>query len=139
MSVTPMPVVVAGSDSMAAGYARPANAASTLADDVNAAAEALDSLRRQLFRQFPHPVEEAPRRAPKFDAGELAPDRLPWQLLPMMSAHTLPQLELAPPLPDAVMPSVAPEPRRFEIRGFLAGVALSAAIGALLYVVLAAR
>jgi hypothetical protein len=54
----------------------------------------------------------------------------------MMSANELPQAQAMSLLPADLVH--ATEPRRFDILGFLAGVALSTAIGAVVYIYFAA-
>jgi hypothetical protein len=124
-------------ESIEAAHAKGVDAASKLAADVNAAAEALDNLKRLLRRQFPDPILGRVQRAPEpYLEATPTPENQPWQSPPMMSAQALPQVPVAPLLPaDFVHPA---EPRHIEIRGFLAGFALSTAIGALLYFFLAA-
>jgi hypothetical protein len=46
---------------------------------------------------------------------------------------------MMPLLPTVLPPPVGQEPRRFDIRGFLVGIVLSAVIGAVLYIFLIAR
>jgi hypothetical protein len=116
-----------------ATHSKAMDAASKLAADVNAAAEALDNLKRLLQRQVSNPVQARLRRA-RERYLEAAPIQ-PWQP-PPMSEHALPQVPVTPILPGDLAHAV--EPRRLDIRTFLAGFALSAAIGALLYIFLAA-
>jgi hypothetical protein len=113
------------------------DAASNLAADVNAAVETLDNLKRLLWRQFPDPVLARLQRVPKPYLGpDPTPESQPLQSPTMMSAHAEPQVPAASPLlADLVH---AAEPRWLDILGFLAGFGLSAAIGALLYILLAA-
>ena len=115
---------------------RAIDAAARLAADANAAAEALDSLKRLLQQglpaagqaRIPHPLAAAeerrnepaplpprlPPRPPATDEGQIAAAPLP------------PQMALAAPLPPT-------DGARFDVRGFLAGFALSWAIGVVLY------
>jgi hypothetical protein len=79
-----------------------------LAADVDAAAEAFDDLDRFLKR-FPDPIVAR---------VQVAAPQAPVKGLPHVG-------------------SVHAEPGRFEMLGFLAGVTLSAAIGALVYIYLA--
>jgi hypothetical protein len=46
---------------------------------------------------------------------------------------------MMPLLPSVLPPPVGQEPRRFDIRGFLVGFALSSVIGAVLYLFLMTR
>ena len=53
MAVTPIPLVIA--ESIEVAHVKGMDAASKLAADVNAAAEAFDNLKSSLRRQFPDP------------------------------------------------------------------------------------
>ncbi len=107
------------------------DAAAKLAADANAAAEALENLKRLLERQLPAPS------APQAAAAAAEPPPLP---LP------LPPLPLVPRRTGRVAPARAPAPlaaaqsdrRRLDVRGFLAGFALSWAFGLVLYLFLTA-
>ena len=135
MTATPIPLVMA--EAMEAAHAKGVDAASKLAADVNAAAEALDNLKRLLRRQFPDPVLARVQRVPEpYREAARTPENQHWQSSPMMSAQALPQAPVASLLPADVAHSA--EPRRLDILGFLAGFALSAAIGAVVYIYLAA-
>jgi hypothetical protein len=112
------------------------NTAAKLAADANAAAQALDSLKRLLQQGLPErgqPPRLAAvagrRREPTL--GVLpSPSRPP--PVPGPPRRQLPApVQPAPPLPPA-------EPTRFDVRGFLAGFALSWAIGVVLYLFMAA-
>jgi hypothetical protein len=136
VAATPIHLVMA--ESIEVAHAKGVHAASQLAADVNAAAEALENLKRLLQHQLPDPIQARFQRTPQAYAEVASISaKLPWQPAPMMSEHTLPQLPLTPPLPADLVH--ATEPRHIEIRDFLAGFALSSAIGALLYIFLTAR
>jgi hypothetical protein len=136
VAVTPIPLVM--SESIEAAQAtNGVNAVSNLPADVNASVEALDDLKRLLWRQFPDPVLARLQRVPEPYLGPApTPESQPLQSLPMMSARAKSQVPAASPLPADLVH--AAEPRWLDILGFLAGFGLSAAIGALLYVLLAA-
>ena len=124
MAVTPIPLVM--SESIEATQAtNGVDAGSNLAADVNAAVEALDNLKRLLWRQFPGPVLARRQRVPEPYLGpDPRPESQSLQSPPMMSAHAEPQVPTASPLPADLEHAAEPP-------GF-AGFALSAAIGALL-------
>src|SRR5215831_15291469 len=130
MSATPIRVIM--SNSAESDHGTIADAAASLADDVNAAAEAYENLKRLLQRQFGDPprasLEWGPNRAA---ASTLT--ALPSQSSPMNLA-----LAAAPASRGDLVHAAGLEPRRLDIRGFLAGVAVSAAIGAALYICLVA-
>jgi hypothetical protein len=133
VAATPIPVAMA--EAMEPAHNEGMDAASNLAADVNFAAEALDNLRRLLRRQFPDAVLAGDQRAPELQLEAApTPENPPCQSLPMTSAHALPQV---PSLPPADL-AHAVAPRRFGVLGFLVGIALSAAIGAVAYIYLAA-
>jgi hypothetical protein len=134
VAATPIPLVMA--ESIGAEHAKGVDAASKLAADVNAAAEALDNLKRSLRRQFPDPVLARVQRAAPYLEATPTPENQPWQSAPTISANALPQVPATSLLPPDLVH--ATEPRRFDILGFLAGVALSAAIGAVVYIYFAA-
>ena len=134
MAATPIPLVMA--ESIEAEHAKGGDAASKLAADVNAAAEALDNLKRSLRRQFPDPVLVRVQSAPPYLEAGPTRENQPWQSAPMMSANALPQVPATSLLPADLVHATGP--RRFDILGFLAGVALSAAIGAVVYIYFAA-
>ena len=92
-----------------------------LAADVNAAADALDDLKRLLHRQFPDPIR-----------ARLDPT------LTIAAAAAVPQTRVAPPVPAELMRAAGQEPRRLDVLCFLAGFASSAAIGVLFYIFLGA-
>jgi hypothetical protein len=112
MPATPIPLVM---ESTEAVRATAADGASKLAANVNAAAEALDDLKRLLRRQFP--------------------DSIPTRL---QTADGVPQAPVAPLVPAELMPAAGQEPRRLNIPCFLAGCASSAVIGVLVYIFLGA-
>ena len=122
VSATPIRVIM--SSSAEAGRATTADAAAKLAGDVNAAAEAYENLRRLLQRQFADPPRANLESGRNFEVAP-TPTALP--------SHASPR---APPPPARWVR--AEEPRRLDIRGFLAGFAVAAAIGAALYICLAA-
>jgi hypothetical protein len=121
------------------------DAATKLVAEANAAAEALENLKRLLERRMPGlAVSAAPsatrlRPIERKEGEELSaepPPPLP--LYPVRSSDgNLPALRPAQPKFEAPAP-YAPEPRRPDVRGFMAGFALSWAIGAALYIYLTA-
>jgi hypothetical protein len=136
VAATPIPLVIA--EAMEVARVKGVDAASNLAADVNAAAEALDNLKSLLRRQLPDPDLARVQRAPEPSLkATSASENQPRQFPPMMSAHALPQVPVALLLPADLVH--AAEPRRFDILGFLVGVALSAAIGVVVYIYLAGR
>jgi hypothetical protein len=119
-------------------------AAAKLAADANAAAEALENLRKLLERRLPAdalpspPVQQVLGSAREILAeAVLVPRSSP----PPLPLYALPEPEAGSPQAKPVTPPPPPVPierRRFDVRGFLAGFALSWAIGAALYVYLTA-
>jgi len=117
-------------------------AAAKLAADATAAAEAIENLKRLLERQLPSPAQ-----APQQPVHELfaepatahAPPPLPAQEPPPEMQDYEPD-----PAPDEPLPRQGArnpawrERRQFDFRGFMAGFALSWAIGAVLYIYLMA-
>jgi hypothetical protein len=116
-------------------------AAAKLAADANAAAEALENLKRLLERQLPNPAQ-APQPLHTLFATSASTAEPP-----PLSHHEPP-----PEMPDDEL-HAAParslsrkdgggaawrERRQFDVRGFMAGFALSWAIGAALYIYLTA-
>jgi len=127
MSAIPIRIIM--SNSAESDHGTIADAAASLADDVNAAAEAYENLKRLLQRQFGDPPRASLERGPNLKAAPTL-TALPSQASPMNFAF-------AARYPLVETP-VGQEPRRLDIRGFLAGVAVSAAIGAALYICLIA-
>jgi hypothetical protein len=103
--------------------------AAKLAADANAAAEALDSLKRLLRQGLPSPTHQPPRAVPGIRRPQPLASAPP--PVPAASPRRLPVAPLPPPPPSA-------EPMRIDVRGFLAGFALSWAIGVLLYLFMTA-
>jgi len=121
------------------------DAAARLAADANAAAEALANLKRLLERQLPNvpaspasvaspepaaavartlaPLAVAPAAAPQ-------PPSLPLHAMRDGNGRTTLRPAMLAPLPLRAAP---PERTRFDVRGFLAGFALSWAFGVVLY------
>jgi hypothetical protein len=121
------------------------DAAARLAADANAAAEALANLKRLLERQLPDvaaspapaalaepaaafartpaPLAVAPATAPQ-------PPSLPLHAMRDGNGRTTLRPAMLAPLPMRAAP---PERTRFDVRGFLAGFALSWAFGVVLY------
>lgn len=129
---TPLSVVVAGS--VVPGRATAADAAAKLADDVKAAAEALENIKRLLQRQLTEPARARLQSGPNPEsAPRLAP--LPLQRSPMVSTFAVPQGLVVPLVPAYPVHAAGRQP---YIGGFILGLALSAAIGAALYFCLAA-
>ena len=119
--VSAVPIRVITSSSAGSVHATMADAAANLAGDVNAAAEAYENLKRLLERQFADPPRASLDSSPNLEA-----------------ALALRQPPAATPLPGGFAHAAGQGPRHLDIRGFLAGVAVSAAIGAALYICLAA-
>ena len=108
--------------------------AAKLAADANAAAEALDSLKRLLQQGLPGAGRLPPRPAP----GARQPPQAPRPAL-LPNPPPVPTPAYARRLPVAAPPPPPPpEPTRFDVRGFLAGFALSWAIGVVLYLFMTA-
>jgi len=109
-------------------------AAAQLAADATAAANALESLKRMLERQLP-PLDGAPAPTsaalPPRPAPPAGPPPLPARA-PASSSR-----EVAPKPPAALAARAAPR-RRLDVRGFLAGFALSGAVGVVLYLFMTA-
>jgi hypothetical protein len=116
--------------------------ASQLSDDANAAAEALDNLKRMLEQpvSIPGPAplpqlvseQDKPRPAAPAAALPLPPP------LPPPRAQPEPEPPRAPPprprpIPASALPAAMRDRVRLDVRGFFAGFALSWAIGAVLY------
>jgi hypothetical protein len=120
------------------------DAATRLAADANAAAEALANLKRLLERQLPNAAESPAPAAPEADiqagaavmpAAPATPPPLPLHAVRDGSGRTtLRPAVLAPPPPGRAQA----ERVRFDVRGFLAGFALSWAFGAVLYLFMTA-
>jgi hypothetical protein len=117
---------------------RALDTAARLAADANAAAAALDSLKRLLQQGLPDSGQQAiPRAAP---AAEHRPQRRPAQL----PSRPPPPPPLERPIATAPLAAAHPAPlppadrARFDVRGFFAGVALSCAIGIVLYLFMTA-
>jgi hypothetical protein len=126
VSATPIRLIM--SNSAGSDHGTLADAAASLAGDVNAAAEAYENLKRLLQRQFGDPPRASLERGPNLEAAPTL-TALPSQASPM-------NLVLA--ARHALVEAPSPGPRRLDIRGFLAGVGVSAAIGAALYICLIA-
>jgi hypothetical protein len=112
------------------------DAAVKLAADANAAAEALESLRRLLETRT---VTSAPNPDPATPPSPRAAARSPAPPSLSLAGETGGLSGLAPALPAAPPPRVAAAERRhLDVRGFFAGVALSCAIGVVLYLFMTA-
>jgi hypothetical protein len=115
------------------------DAASELAVDVNAATQALDDLKRSLRRQFPDPVPGRLQMEPTPCLGASPTvDNNSWVSPTKPSALALQQAPVASRLP-ATLVVCAAEPRRLPMLGLLAGIALSAVTGVLLYIYMVTR
>jgi hypothetical protein len=121
------------------------DAAAKLAADATAAAEALESLKRLLQRQqqglaTPAPPADGPAwAAAPPERANPKPPPLPSLMLPATSdpgEDGEPDDE--PQMPVPVPRKRAPERVRFDLRGFLAGFALSWAFGVVLYLFMTA-
>jgi hypothetical protein len=106
------------------------DAATKLAADANAAAEALENLKRLLERQLPTPSAPPAAEPPPLPPLPLVPSRA--GRIDDGSNAQARSVRL-----PAVVP-VPPDLRRFDVRGFLAGFALSWAFGLVLYLFLTA-
>jgi hypothetical protein len=121
------------------------DAAAKLAADATAAAEALESLKRLLHRQHQGPATPAPPAdGPAWAAAppertNPKPPPLPSPMLPASSdLDEDGQPDDEPQMPVPVPRNRAPERVRFDLRGFLAGFALSWAFGVVLYLFMTA-
>ena len=107
-----------------------------LAADANAAAEALENLKRLLERQLPkvatHPDPSASAAAAAPAGPPLAP---PFPGFDDAGGAPEPQLPVPQPFTERRLPA---ERRRLDVRGFLAGFALSWAFGVVLYLFMTA-
>jgi hypothetical protein len=131
VSATPIRVIT--SSSAESGHRKIADAAANLAGDVNAAAEAYENLKRLLQRQFADPPHASGPNVEAARTLSALPSRASQMNLALAPWHP----PLAPSLPGGSLHASDHGPRRLDIRGFLAGVAVSAAIGAALYICLA--
>ena len=123
-------------------FASALGAAAKLAADANAAASALENLKRLLERQLPNPTQ-APRQSVHELFGDPAAATAPPPLSPQEVARRMQDDELpataAKSHPRPGGRSAAPHERQpFDVRGFMAGFALSWALGAALYIYLTA-
>jgi hypothetical protein len=123
-------------------FASALGAAAKLAADANAAASALENLKRLLERQLPNP-SQAPRQSVHELFGDPAAATAPPPLSPQEIARRMQDDELpattAKSHPRPGGRSAAPHERQpFDVRGFMAGFALSWALGAALYIYLTA-
>jgi hypothetical protein len=116
---------------------RALDAAAQLAADANAAAAALENLRRLLTQRLP---DDAAARAgaTAVAAATATPPHLPdrtrrsaHEPVSMGATASLPPMSIASSLPLPVPQSAERGP--LDVRGFLAGIALSWAIGVMLY------
>jgi hypothetical protein len=140
--VTPAGTGLAGQQAGAAPLASALGAAARLAADASATAQALENLRRMLERRLPEvagvPGATLAEPAPGV-AATPAPPPLP--LHPTADTGGLSDLDPTPPAstePKLPVPRTAVERRHVDVRGFLAGFALSAAVGVLLYLLMTA-
>jgi hypothetical protein len=146
-ATAPVPAPSPGAHESTRPLASALDAAAKLAADANAAAAALENLKRLLERQLPSvPDSPAPAAAAEADAqtsasATAAPAMPP--PLPSLPLHavrdgsgrtTLRPAVLAPPPPRRAQP----ERIRLDVRGFLAGFALSWAFGVVLYLFMTA-
>lgn len=117
--------------------------AAKLAADANAAAEALENLKRLLDRQLPNPAQGSQQPIHEIFAEARASHEPP----PLPAHEPLPEEPASEEAPSSE-PKPFPRPgarntpwrerRQFDLRGFMAGFALSWAIGAALYIYLTA-
>jgi len=141
-----VPAPSAGPPQSARPLASALDAAARLAADANAAAAALENLKRLLERQLPSiPDSPAPAAAeagtqPSASASAAPAMPPPLPSLPLHAVRdgsgrtTLRPAVLAPPPPRRAQP----ERIRLDVRGFLAGFALSWAFGVVLYLFMTA-
>jgi hypothetical protein len=145
-ATAPVPAPSPGAHESTRPLASALDAAAKLAADANAAAAALENLKRLLERQLPSiPDSPAPAAAEadaQTSASATAAPTLP-PPLPSLPLHavrdgsgrtTLRPAVLAPPPPRRAQP----ERIRLDVRGFLAGFALSWAFGVVLYLFMTA-
>jgi hypothetical protein len=111
---------------------RALDTAARLAADANAAAAALDSLKRLLQQELPASGQAAPAAEQRVQ-HRLAP--LPPRPPPPPPERPIAAVPLAALQPAALPPA---DRARFDVRGFFAGVALSCAIGIILYLFMTA-
>jgi hypothetical protein len=117
------------------------DAAVRLAADANVAAEALDALKRmlehkqQLDRRMPQPAP-GPAPAPA-DYGAGSVGSVPDASLPPLPLPLFAEADVGGDPAPALLPvprrRSPPERRGFDVRGFMAGFALSWAFGVVLY------
>ena len=140
-----VPAPGAGAPESVRPLASALDAAARLAADANAAAAALENLKRLLERQLPSIPESPAPAAAEADAqisasAPAAPLPPPMPSLPLHAVRdgsgrtTLRPAVLAPPPPRRAQP----ERIRLDVRGFLAGFALSWAFGVVLYLFMTA-
>jgi hypothetical protein len=118
---------------------RALDTAAKLAMDADAAAEALDNLKRLLAQGLPTPAQAASHLA-AVPSGPTRRVAQPPQLPPPAPAMPAPA-EAAAPLPPRgaqLVPVLPGDRAHFDLRGFLAGFALSWAIGIVLYLFITA-
>ena len=117
------------------------DAAAKIAEEANATAEALESLKRLLNQKLPlldpapisAPAAVAPPPAPR----AAAPPSIPAFQLPTQPVKPPPMVPLALPADLVPLMRRAPVRRRLRLGGFFAGFALSWVFGAMLYIYLA--
>src|SRR5262249_59988662 len=102
-----------------------------------AAGGAYENLKPLLHRHFADPPQASLEGGPTFEAAPTL-TALPSRASQMNLAFALRHPPMAPRLPGGSLHAADHGPRRLDIRGFLAGVAVSAAIGAAPYICLAA-
>ena len=120
---TPIRVITSGSAEP--GHVTTVDAAATLAGDVNAAAEAFENLKLLLQRQLADPARARLESGPDAEARPRLTS-LPLQADPMNMRFAVTHYDAA-----------SQGQRRLDVRGFLVGLAVSAAMGAALYICLA--
>jgi hypothetical protein len=134
------PALPAGATRPARPLTQALDAAARLAADANAAAAALDNLKRLLEQGLPSPTAPAaPSSLPAAAPAKSRPREqaaLPRRLPPGPAAS--PPLQMPPAQFTLPVPLPAAERARFDLRGFLAGFALSWAIGVVLYLFMTA-
>jgi hypothetical protein len=139
----------AGQPRNVSSLANALDAAVKLAEDANAAAEALENLKRLLERRMPDVAAQSAQAPAALEAtvAELVqaaatPPPLPPLPVPALPLHAVRNASGEATLRPAMLPKPTPrmpaERRRFDVRGFLAGFALSWAFGVVLYLFLTA-
>jgi thioesterase domain-containing protein len=124
------------SSSAEPGHVTTADVAAELAGDVNAAAEAYENLKRLLQRQLADPARASLQSGPNLQAAQRLTS-LPSQASPMNLAFAARHARWHPACRESRCMPLAKSHAALISDGFLAGFAVSAALGAALYICLA--